>query len=48
MLGSQVALKIQTQGKIKRIRDMPTNFQALKSVVETQLSDEYPQMKPES
>lgn len=36
----QVSLKIQSQGKIKRIRDMPSNFQALKAVVEAQLADE--------
>ena len=40
MFSKQVSLKIQSQGKIKRIRDMPSNFQALKAVVEAQLADE--------
>jgi hypothetical protein len=34
MFSKQVSLKIQTQGKIKRIRDVPANFQALKALAE--------------
>ena len=37
---NKLTLKLQTQTKTKRIRDLPPNFQALKAAVEAQIKDE--------
>ncbi len=39
-LKKKLSLKFQTLTKTKRIRDVPANFQALKSIVEALLKDE--------
>jgi len=43
VLKKKVNFKIQTSIKTKRIRDLPDNYNALKSIVEAMLIDERPQ-----
>lgn len=36
---SEVTVKIDSQNKIKRVRELPASFEALKQAVEAQLKD---------
>jgi hypothetical protein len=39
-MNSKITLKLQSQTKTKRVRDLPQNFQALQALVESQIKEE--------
>lgn len=40
MMNSKITLKLQSQTKTKRVRELPQNFQALIALAESQIKEE--------